>query len=64
MTLRQLAGQCDDKTTCPGVWIDDDQPDDAIIVGAHLVRSPVPLAPGEVAVRLSVQLLRDAHGGI
>jgi hypothetical protein len=63
MALRQLAGQCDDKTTCPGVWIDEDQPDEVIIVGAHLVQAPVPLGPGEVAVRLSIQLLQDTRLG-
>ncbi|WP_322769609.1 hypothetical protein [Frankia sp. Cr1] len=63
MVLRQLATEeCKDGFTCPGVWVDDDDPDHVIVVG--VVRdspSPVPVGPGEVAVRLRRQTVRDAR---
>ena len=60
MVLRQLAGSCDDKTTCPGVWVDDQAPDVVIVVGERLESSPVPLGSGEVAVRLRREIIHDA----
>lgn len=61
MTIRKLAGACDDADSYPGVWEDDQSPGDAIIVGMVLDPSPVPLGPGEIAVRVNKQLIRDAN---
>ncbi|MGH3793536.1 MAG: hypothetical protein ACRDRT_00660 [Pseudonocardiaceae bacterium] len=61
MTLRRLSVDetCKDGYTCPGVWADEGE--EVIIVGEVLDPSPVPLAPGERAVRLRRQVIRDAH---
>lgn len=61
MALRQLSCSCLDKITCPGVWEDDDCPEDVIAVGMLLDPPPVPLGPGERAIRLPRQVLRDAR---
>jgi hypothetical protein len=60
MGLRRLSGQCEDIETCPGVWEADQYPDDVIVVGELLEPSPVPLGPGEGAVRLSRHVVCDA----
>lgn len=59
--LRRVSGECQDVTTCPGVWIDAGE--DVIVVSVVLEPSPVPLGPGECAVRLPRRLLRDADLG-
>ncbi len=56
--LRRLSGECRDVTTCPGVWAIDT--DDVVFVGFALEQSPVPLGPGELAIRLPKRVLRDA----
>lgn len=61
MALRQLSCSCLDKITCPGVWEDDEYPEDVIGVGKLLDPSPVPLGPGEGAIRLPRQVVRDAR---
>ena len=53
MSIRKLAGLCEDRKSCSGVWEDDRSPEDAIIVGQLLEPSPVSLGPGEAAIRLS-----------
>lgn len=59
--LRRVSGECQDVTTCPGVWVDASE--NVIVVGAVLEPSPVPLGPGERAVRLPRRLLVDADLG-
>jgi len=62
MALRLLATECKDGFTCPSVWVDDDDPDHVIVVGAvQEVPASVPVGPGEVAVRLRRQTVRDAN---
>ncbi len=63
MGLRRLSGQCEDIETCPGVWETDQRSADVIVVGELLDSSPVPLGPGECAVRLPRQVVRDAKVG-
>lgn len=63
MTLRRLASECENRWSCPGVWEDDSDPDQVIIVGEVLEPSPVPLSLGEVAVRLRRQTIRDSGVG-
>lgn len=60
MGLRRLAGGCDDGDTCPGIWLDDQQPDEMIVVGLDLNPSPVLLGPGERAVKLRRETVREA----
>jgi len=63
MTLRRLSGACSgDDDPCHGIW-DDDHPDEVIVVGDLLDPSPVPLSPGEVAIRVRRQVVRDARVG-
>ena len=60
MGLRRLAGGCDDKDSCPGIWEDDRYPGDVIIVGVDLDPAPVRLGPGERAVRLERGIVDNA----
>lgn len=60
MALRRLSGSCLDKISCPGVWEDDDYLEDVVAVGLLLDPSPVPLGPGEGAIRLPRRVVRDA----
>lgn len=59
MGLRRLAGVCDDGDTCPGIWVDDQHPDELIVIGIDLDPSPVLLGPGERAVQLRREIVRD-----
>lgn len=59
MTLRQLATTCKGGKTCPGIWADDDNPEDAIVVGKVVSLAQVPVGLDEIAVRIPRQLLRD-----
>ncbi len=63
MALRRLSGNCEqDDFTCPGVWEDDEHVDDIVIVGDRVDPSLAPpLGPGEAAVRLRRQVVRDAR---
>jgi hypothetical protein len=63
MALRRVATepeQCKDGYTCPGIWVDDDPDiDQVVIVGKDLDPSPVPLGPGERAIRIRRKMLRN-----
>ncbi|MDP8929532.1 MAG: hypothetical protein M3O70_13415 [Actinomycetota bacterium] len=65
MALRRLTRdeRCKDGFTCPGVWEEEQRPEGVVVVGELLEPSPVPLGPGERAVRLPRQVLRDADLG-
>jgi len=64
MALRQLANECEDGKTCPGVWRDDDNPHDVVVVGRVLESAPVPVGRGEKAVLLRWQTVCDAVQGV
>ncbi len=51
MVLRRLSGDGNDEAS-PGLWDEDQTPDDVIAVGTLLNPSPVPLGEGEGAIRL------------
>ncbi|MEO6087451.1 MAG: hypothetical protein ABIQ18_30505 [Umezawaea sp.] len=64
MSLRQLSTEaCKDGLTCPGVWVDDEVPEDVIVVGKVMPSGVVPLGQGEVAVRLRRQTIVAAGLG-
>jgi hypothetical protein len=64
MSLRQLSTEaCKDGLTCPGVWVDDDDPDSVVVVGKVMPSGAVPLGSGEVAVRLRRRTVIDAGLG-
>lgn len=67
MALRRLSGEdCfDEDGSCPGLWDDDELPDDAdvIAVGVLPDPSPVPLGKGEVAMRIPRRVILDARIG-
>jgi hypothetical protein len=66
MALRRLSGYCNCKDaieTCPGLWEEDQMPEDVIAVGTLLDPSPVLLGEGEVAIRLPRLVIRDAKIG-
>ncbi len=65
MALRRLTRDemCKDGFTCPGVWEEEQRPEGLVVVGELLEPSPVPLGPGERAVRLPRQVLRDVDLG-
>jgi hypothetical protein len=52
---------CKDGLTCPSVWADESDPETAVVVGVLEQVHGVPLGPGEVAVRVRRQVLRDAE---
>jgi len=62
MAIRRLSGECERvDMTCSGIWEDDELPDDVIAVAPLLDPSPVPLGPGEGAIRLSRRVVRNAR---
>jgi hypothetical protein len=63
MALRRLSSECESADwSCPGIWDDDEMPEvDVIAVGRLLDPSPVPLGSGQVAIRLSRRVVRDAQ---
>jgi hypothetical protein len=62
MSLRQLSTEaCKDGVTCPGVWVDETDPEHIVVVGRLLHHEAVPVGPGEVAVRLRRQTVIDAE---
>lgn len=64
MAIRRLSGDCKDADwTCPGIWEDDDYPEDFVVVGPLFDPSRVPLGPDEGVIRISRQLVRDAQTG-
>lgn len=61
MTIRRLSGDCQDSDwTCDGMYAEDEYPEHAIAVGKLLDPSPVPLGPGEGAIRILRRVVRDA----
>jgi hypothetical protein len=60
--MRRLSVLADCKSgyTCPSVWIDDDDPNTVVVVGHLVDAGTVPLAEGEVAVRVARQVVADA----
>lgn len=60
MAMRLLATECEDKFTCPGVWEDDADPGNVIVVGHVVDACPVPLGDGEIAVRLRRETIARA----
>lgn len=62
MAIRRLSADCEDGDwTCPGVWDDDEYPEDVTAVGKLLDPSPVPLGEGEVAIRIPRRVITDAR---
>jgi hypothetical protein len=61
MAIRRLSDTCEDGITCPGIWEDDEFPEDVIAVAPLLDPSPVPLGPGEGAIRLPRRVVREAR---
>ncbi|MGH3800178.1 MAG: hypothetical protein ACRDTD_08630 [Pseudonocardiaceae bacterium] len=61
MALRRLSGGEDEIS--PGMWDEDQTPEDVIAVGTLLDPSPVPLGEGEVAIRLPRRVIGDAKIG-
>lgn len=70
MALKRISvdAECKDGYTCPAVWVNDDtdkqspviDADQVLVVGKVVDSSPVPLAPGEIAVLVPRQVIRDA----
>jgi hypothetical protein len=62
MAMQRISvdAECKDGFTCPSVWTDDNDPEYAIVVGTVPPVASVPLAPGEVAIRVRRQVIRDA----
>lgn len=52
---------CRDKYTCPSVWDDPDDATDLVIVGHPAEVGVVPLADGEVAIRIKRAIVADAQ---
>lgn len=63
MMLRRLSvdDQCKGKYTCPSVWQDDTDPDYLVVVGDSVPSGTVPMADGEVAIRVRRQVVADAE---
>lgn len=61
--LRRLSVEenCDDLDNCQSVWGDDEHHDDVVIVGHAVPPGTVPLAPGEVAVRIRRRVVAAAR---
>lgn len=51
---------CRDKWSCPSVWENEPGSDDLVIVGAPAELGIVPLADGEVAIRIKRSIVADA----
>jgi hypothetical protein len=63
MALKRISvdADCKDGLTCPSVWADEQADSEyVVVVGQVMDPSPVPLADGEVAVRLRRQIVQDA----
>lgn len=62
MAWRRLSDACLDKITCASFWEDDEHPeDDLIAVGPLIDSSPVPLGPGEGALRMPRRVVREVQ---
>jgi hypothetical protein len=64
MAIRRLSDLCEDRISCPGVWGEDEYPEDIVAVGKLVDPSPVPLGPGMVAIRLPRRVVRGAKAKI
>lgn len=53
--------ECKDNYTCQSVWADDSDPDYVVVVGHPAEAHAVPLAEGEVAVRIKRQIVAAAE---
>jgi hypothetical protein len=51
---------CKAKGTCQSVWSDDEITEDIVIIGRAVAPGTVPLATGEVAIRVKRQVIADA----
>jgi hypothetical protein len=63
--LRRLSvdDTCGDDDTCPAVWDDDQCRDELVIVGHPVPDGTVPLAKGEIALRIRRKIVADARIG-
>jgi hypothetical protein len=55
---------CKDTRTCQSVWEDDEHPGesaDVVVVGIPAEPGTVPLAPGEIAIRVRRQIITDVR---
>jgi hypothetical protein len=52
---------CYDARSCQSVWQDDDRLEDLLIIGHLAEPGSVPLAAGEVAIRVRRQVIVDAQ---
>jgi len=63
--MRRLSvdAECKGTYTCPSVWEDDQDPDYLVVVGNPAEFGGVPMADGEVAIRVKRQVVADAKIG-
>ena len=61
--LRRLSVDefCKGEFTCPSVWGDDEDLDYVVVVGDPVPAGTVPLADGEIALRVKRQVIADAN---
>lgn len=55
--------ECKGTYTCPSVWQDDTDPDYLLVVGHPAQVGAVPMAEGEIAIRVKRQVVADAKIG-
>lgn len=53
--------ECKAQYTCPSVWEDDADPEYLVVVGHPVPAGTVPMADGEIAVRIRRDIVADAH---
>lgn len=58
---KSVDSSCKDGFTCPSVWADDGDLDNVVVVGEVLDPAPIPVGPGEIAVRVRRQVIQDAN---
>ncbi len=63
--MRRLSvdAECKGTYTCPSVWEDDTDPDYLVVVGNPVQAGTVPMAEGEIAIRVKRQVVADAKIG-
>ena len=63
--MRRLSvdAECKDKYTCHSVWQDDTDSGYLVVVGDPVSAGTVPMADGEIAVRVKRQVVADAEIG-
>jgi hypothetical protein len=52
---------CDDLRSCQSVWEDDEIMDDLVIIGHRVPAGTVPLAEGEIAIRIRRRVVANAR---